>query len=272
MDSRDRAGRDMKGTMSDDQTAAPISVQLYTLRKQTAADFPAVLARLGEKGYVGVELAGFGDLTPEQLRAVLDDAGLVVSSAHVGFQEAPEFAAALDAHASLGCETVVVPMLGPDSFTDPDAVRVAADGVSALDAVARERGMTLGYHNHFWELTKMPDGRPALLHFFDHVAPTVFAEVDSDWAQVGGCDPKELVTELGSRVGLLHVKDGPADEPPNPMVAVGDGAVDVRGVLEASPSARWHIVELDRCATDMFDAVERSYDYLVGSGLSRGRS
>jgi len=84
--------------------------------------------------------------------------------------------------------------------------------------------------------------------------------------------PEQLVTDLGSRVGLLHVKDGPADEPPSSMVAVGDGAVDVPGVLAASPSAQWHIVELDRCDTDMFDAVERSYDYLVGHGLSRGRS
>lgn len=132
--------------------------------------------------------------------------------------------------------------------------------------------MTLGYHNHFWEFATMPDGRPALLHLFDHLAPTVFAEVDIYWAQVGGVDPKDLVTQLGSRVGLLHVKDGPADEPASSMVAVGDGVIGVPAVLEASPSARWHIVELDRCATDMFDAVERSYDYLVGSGLSRGRS
>ena len=115
----------------------------------------------------------------------------------------------------------------------------------------------------------MPDGRPALLHLFDHLAPDVIAEVDIYWAQVGGSDPKAIVAELGSRVGLLHVKDGPADVPQSPMVAVGDGVVDVPGVLAAAPGARWHIVELDRCATDMFDAVERSYDYLVGNGYSR---
>jgi sugar phosphate isomerase/epimerase len=258
--------------MSNGQDTTPISVQLYTLRKQTAADFPAVLARLGAKGYVGVELAGFGDLTPQQLRRALDDAGLVVSSAHVGFGDETEFATALDAHQALGCEVVVIPMLSDKVFADVDTVRAIADRVNALDAVARERGMTLGYHNHFWEFATMPDGRPALLHLFEHLAPTVFAEVDIYWAQVGGVDPKDLVTQLGSRVGLLHVKDGPADEPPNPMVAVGDGAVDIPGVLEASPSARWHIVELDRCATDMFEAVERSYDYLVSNGLSRGRS
>jgi len=35
-------------------------------------------------------------------------------------------------------------------------------------------------------------------------------------------------------------------------------------------TAEWHIVELDRCATDMMMAVANSYAYLVGEGLSRG--
>jgi sugar phosphate isomerase/epimerase len=183
-----------------------------------------------------------------------------------------EFGAALDAHQALGVDTVVIPALPPDTFADLDSVRAAADRVNAAYERTDARGLTLGYHNHFWELTAMPDGRPALVHLFEHLAPDVIAEVDIYWAQVGGSDPKALVTELGSRVGLLHVKDGPADEPQHPMVAVGDGVIDIPGVLAASPTATWHIVELDRCATDMFDAVERSYDYLVGNGYSRGRA
>jgi hypothetical protein len=55
------------------------------------------------------------------------------------------------------------------------------------------------------------------------------------------------------------------------MVAVGDGAIDIPGVLAAGAAARWHVVELDRCDTDMFDAVERSYRYLVDNQLSQGR-
>jgi sugar phosphate isomerase/epimerase len=165
---------------------------------------------------------------------------------------------------------VVSPALPPDAFADLDAVRAAADRVNGARELTHARGLTLGYHNHFWEIVPMPDGRPALLHFFEQVAPDVIAEVDIYWAQVGGVDPAELVTTLGARVGLLHVKDGPADKPKHPMVAVGDGVVDIPGVLAASPTARWHIVELDRCETDMFEAVERSYDYLVGNGLSSG--
>jgi hypothetical protein len=48
--------------------------------------------------------------------------------------------------------------------------------------------------------------------------------------------------------------------------------VDIPSVLAAAPHAAWHVVELDRCDTDMFEAVEASYRYLVGNGLSAGRS
>jgi len=253
-------------------TRPPISVQLYTLREQTAIDFPAVLARLGAKGYAGVELAGLAGLTPAQLSSALADAGLVLSSAHVGLNAEGGFDAALDLHQSLGCDTVVIPSLPHDAFSNVDDVRRCADSVNAVVGAARSRGMTLGYHNHWWELAPLADGRPALLHLFEHLAPEIVAEVDVYWAQVGGADPAQIVTELGSRARLLHVKDGPADVPKSPMVAVGDGVIDVPGVLAAAPDASWHIVELDRCATDMFEAVERSFDYLVGQGYSRGRA
>jgi sugar phosphate isomerase/epimerase len=251
-------------------TPKPISVQLYTLRDQTAVDFPAVLARLGAKGYAGVELAGLSGLSAAQLTSALTVAGIGLSSAHVGLAVDGGFDAALDLHQSLGCDTVVIPSLPHDAFSNLDDIRAGADQINAAVVSARSRGVTLGYHNHWWELAPMPDGRPALLHLFDHLDPVVIAEVDIYWVQVGGADPTEIVAELGSRVGLVHVKDGPADGPSSPMVAVGDGVIDVPAVLAAAPDARWHIVELDRCATDMFDAVERSYDYLVGNGYSRG--
>src|SRR5262249_25477106 len=115
------------------------------------------------------------------------------------------------------------------------------------------------------------DGRPALLHFFDAVEPGVFAEVDVYWAQVGGVEPSALLAALGDRARLLHVKDGPADTPASDMTAVGTGNVDIPRVLASAPGAHWHIVELDRCATDMLEAVEASARYLLGNELSKGR-
>ena len=78
-----------------------------------------------------------------------------------------------------------------------------------------------------------------------------------------------LLTELGARAPLLHVKDGPAKQG-EPMVAVGSGSLDIQGIVRAG-SAEWLIVELDECATDMFEAVEASIRYLEDSGLGVGR-
>jgi sugar phosphate isomerase/epimerase len=252
-------------------SAPPVAVQLYTLREQTASDFAGVLERLAAMGYVGVELAGF-PAAPDELRRVADGAGLRFASAHVGWSGSDDFAAALDACVAIGCDTAVIPFFGPDAFEDLDAISRTAEMIRSARRLAAARDLTLGYHNHWWELERVIDGRPALVHLFERVGPDVAAEVDIYWAQVGGVDPARLVAELGARVELLHVKDGPADGPGSAMVAVGDGAIDVAGVLAAAERARWHIVELDRCDTDMFDAVARSHEYLVGRGLSSGRS
>ena len=115
------------------------------------------------------------------------------------------------------------------------------------------------------------DDRPAHEVLFEQLHPEIFAEVDVYWAQVGGSDPVEVVRSLGSRARLLHMKDGPADSPKSANTAVGDGVVDLTGIASVA-DAEWYIVELDRCETDMFEAVEQSYRYLVGEGLARGRA
>ena len=248
---------------------ADTSIQLYTLRDEAAVDFRAVLMRLGAIGYVGVELAGFHGLTPAELRSTLDDAGLVLSSAHVGLAKPDEFEAALDEHEALGCDTVVVPMLPPKAFADLDAIRTAADRINAANERVRARGLTLGYHNHFWELP-LVEGRPrASNSSISSTTPCSPRSTSTGRASAASTPPSW--SRSSARAALLHVKDGPASDPADAMVAVGDGVIDVAGVVAASPAARWHIVELDRCDTDMFDAVERSYHYLVDNQLSRGR-
>ena len=52
------------------------------------------------------------------------------------------------------------------------------------------------------------------------------------------------------------------------MTAVGSGRMPVAEILAASPSATWHVVELDRCATDMLTAVGDSLAWLTAQGLA----
>ena len=52
------------------------------------------------------------------------------------------------------------------------------------------------------------------------------------------------------------------------MVAVGSGRMPVADILAACPSAEWHVVELDRCATDMLTAVGDSLAWLAAHDLA----
>lgn len=249
----------------------PISVQLYSLREQAAKDFEGVLRRLGDVGFVGVELAGFHDLTPKEYAAIVEDAGLVTSSAHLTDLSPDGFNAALDDLQEVGCNIAVCAFLPPENFADLDAIKASADALNKANEIATARGVSLGYHNHWWEFQTILDGQTSWAALIERLDPSVFVEVDIYWATLGGADPKQVIADLGDRLWLLHVKDGPCDAPESPLVAVGSGTLDIPAILTSAPTAKWHIVELDRCATDMFTAIADSYRYLVESGLSQGR-
>jgi sugar phosphate isomerase/epimerase len=250
--------------------APSISVQLYSLRDESAQDFPAVLRRLGTTGFVGVELAGLHGLTPDQFNAIISDAGLVVSSSHVG--ASPDvLLGSLDECEAVGCDTAILAFLPPENFATLDAVKASAELINSGFAAASSRGMTFGYHNHWWEFETIIDGRTAWSHLWDQLEPGVIAEVDLYWAKVGRADPTQVIADLGDRLAYLHVKDGPADDPKNPMVAVGSGSLDIPAILASAPTAKWHVVELDRCASDMATAIDESYAFLTSNGHSRGR-
>lgn len=253
-----------------EQALPRTAVQLYTLRSVAEPDLFSVVPKLASFGYAGIELFGnqLRGLDVAAVARLLDGCGMVASSAHVALGDSGLDEADLDDLQLLGVDTTVVAYLPPDAFADLDAVSRAADRLNRAAQQVAPRGLALGYHNHFWELQSVITERAALLHLFDMLDPGVVSEIDIYWAQVGGVDPVQLVAEMGDRVGLLHVKDGPANDPAAAMVAVGAGSVDIPAVLRANPAVRWHIVELDRCATDMYDAVEQSHQYLMELGLS----
>jgi sugar phosphate isomerase/epimerase len=230
-----------------------------------------VLRRVGGVGFVGVEVAGLHGLTAQQFAALATDAHLVVSSAHVSAISPDGLNAALDDLQDIGCDVVVLGFLPPDRLADLDAIQRSADELNAANEIARSRGVSLGYHNHWWEFSTMVGGQSAWSALFERLEPSVFAEIDIYWATFGGADPRQVIAELGDRLRLLHVKDGPCDAAESPMVAVGSGTLDIPAILTSAPTAKWHIVELDQCATDMSVAVADSYRYLVDSGLSQGR-
>jgi sugar phosphate isomerase/epimerase len=240
-------------------------VQLYSVREQLPLDRKGVLKRIAAAGYGAVE--PFNILAdPDGLRADLDAAGLAVCSVHAvpaGEQEADVLAAAR----TLGAGTVIVPYLPPARFATAESIAGVASDLNQMAARAADAGLRFGYHNHDFELSSIVYGKPALEVLVSLLDEPVLLEVDTYWAAVGGQDVPALLTRLGDRVRFLHVKDGPITKD-DPMTAVGSGRMPVARILAAAPSADWHIVELDRCATDMLTAVEQSLAWLAAHGLA----
>lgn len=249
----------------------PIALQLYTVRREIANDFQGVLRRIADIGYIGVEggLDLFANEQGDRLRCV-NDLGLQLPS--VGLGKLPIDASRqrlMERAAQAGCKYIMLSQ-PPDEFKRIDSIKAVAERLNEADEIIRRSGLILCYHNHWWEFENRFDGKSAHELLREYVAPTVSFELDVYWAQTGGADPVTEVRKLDARTPLLHIKDGPAVQG-QPMTAVGEGTVDIAGVIQSSQDhARWVIIELDECATDMLEAVEKSYTYLVKKGLAHG--
>jgi sugar phosphate isomerase/epimerase len=241
--------------------ATPLSIQLYTLRDQIAADRDGTLTRLAEIGYRSVEpYDPTGD--PTGFRKLADELGLTVPSTHAYALFSQDAGEVFDAVRAVGTDRAIIPGgIEHELFTTTDGLQQVADQLNGFAAKAAEHDVLIGYHNHWWEIEPRFEGRTALEVLADLLAPEVFLEVDTYWAAVGGADVPELLRTLGDRVYALHVKDGPGvkDEP---HTAVGQGTIDVPSILAAAPEAV-RIVELDSCAGDVFEAVGESHRYLT---------
>ncbi|UCM91183.1 sugar phosphate isomerase/epimerase family protein [Streptomyces marincola] len=241
--------------------APPLGVQLYTVRDALAADRDAALARIADIGFTAVETYD-PTADPEGFRRVADDLGLRVVASHAVQLVTGDPEPVFDALATLGTDFAIVPAGIPaEEFTTRDGLARTADLLNGLAERAAGHGIRLGYHNHWWELEPVFDGRHAIELLADRLAPGVVLEVDTYWAAVGGADAPALLRRLGDRVAALHVKDGPIDRD-RPHVAVGAGAMPVREILDAAPGAL-RIVELDTCAGDFFDALADSRRHLA---------
>jgi sugar phosphate isomerase/epimerase len=238
-----------------------IALQLYSVREAMAKDFAGTVRKVAAMGYPAVEPSGFPGTTPKEGAKLFRELGLTVSSIHIfPPPSGAKLDEALELCATLGCR-YIVSGYGPDDFKTPDLVKRSCDVFNEANAAITGAGLKFAVHNHWWEYLKIGD-RYVYELMLEYLDPSVLFELDTYWVRTAGPDPVAIVKMLGSRAPLLHIKDGPADKD-KPMTAVGDGILDFPAILKAAEgSAEWLIVEIDRVAGDMMEAVAKSYNYL----------
>ncbi|MEO3773620.1 sugar phosphate isomerase/epimerase [Micromonospora sp. B9E7] len=263
---------------------------LYSVRDRITAapddsgvpyGFERVLARLAEIGYKEIEFAGYTQsteilgrqITPTEIRKILDDNGLVANGTHATIQPAT-FQQQLDIAEELGMKNI-----GTGSDPTNSAYKAewdaAADIWNELGRQAKARGMRLYTHNHDAAYSFLIDRGPRdaqgrqtrssgirrLEYFFEITDPRyVFFELDIYWAYVARYkhqkyvnaagqevtdlfDPILTVADRTTRFPLFHAKDGDRDTSvPNghQMVPLGDGDINFQQFFQTIGERNFH--------------------------------
>jgi sugar phosphate isomerase/epimerase len=250
--------------------AAPIGLQLYSVRKVIEKEgYANVVKKVAAAGYAGVEPAGFPTSNVQDAAKLFKDLGLAVPSAHVGIPIGEKKNETFDVMKTLGSKRAISGF-GPKEFATLDLTKAACDKFNEAAANCKAAGLQFGIHNHWWEYQPV-EGQMVYKVMLEKLSPDIFFEIDTYWVKTGGCDPVAVVKEMGKRAPLLHIKDGPAKQGV-PQTAVGDGVLDFPAIVKAAGNnLEWLVVELDDCATDMIEAVQKSVTYLKSKGLGRGK-
>jgi sugar phosphate isomerase/epimerase len=241
-----------------------IALQLYSVREPAGKDYEDTVRKVAAMGYRAVETAGFPGTTAEKAKQLFTELNMRVVAAHSAMPLGEKKNEVLETMEALGKPLLICPSVPKDELKTNASVLKLCDTFNEANAIAQANGLRFGFHNHWAEYAKTEEGSYVYQLFMEHMDPAIFFELDTYWIQVAGCDPVKIIKMMGKRAPLLHIKDGPGVREAA-MTAVGDGVIDVPAILKAGgDNAEWWIVELDRCDTDIMEAVRKSYTYLKG--------
>lgn len=257
------------------------SLQLFTIREQLESDLDGTLAAVAARGFTAVEPYDFVRRA-DAMAAALAAAGLSAPSGHAFLASesfvnpdgsgttlpVPAPAEVFAAATTLGMHTVIDPYTEPSRWESVEQIAETARLLNAAAEVGAALGVRVGYHNHAHELEAEFDGVTGLEVLAGLLDERVVLEVDLYWVARGGVDPVALLERLGERVIAVHAKDGTLEpalldaNPPADQVPAGDGTVPLVAAIEAAPALELAIVEFDHYDGDLFDAIERSREFL----------
>jgi sugar phosphate isomerase/epimerase len=254
-------------------THARLSVQLYTVRNELAKDFAGTLKRVAGIGFKYVETAFWPkDISLQDAAHHLEDAGLKVSSSHIEIPIGVNRKLMLDTARAFGTKTMIWHGWPEDKrYSSLEGTRELIGIYNEANKFAKDNGLNFGLHNHWWEYRNKVDGKFVYEILAAELDRDIFFEVDTYWVKVAGQDPAGIIEKLGERVKLLHIKDGPArwseklaTDNPDPMTAVGRGTQNFPAIIKASKNyPDWLIIEMDKTATDVFEALAQSFEYMT---------
>ena len=237
-----------------------LALQMFTVRNEWAKDPEKTLAAISAIGYSGVEFTDYLGMDATELKDLLDKYGLKAVSSHISYKKLSEnFIDEINYVKALGANYITIPSLPSEMRNDELSILHAAAELDDMARKAKQKGISLSYHNHTFEFLTVFNNRSIEQILIDE-APNLNFEVDTGWAGVSGIDNKEFLAKLGYRVDLVHVKDVNNENIP---VEIGEGRLNIKAVFDMvdKMAIRWAIVEQDTMqAYSELESIKVSYD------------
>ena len=267
----------------------PIGVQLYSVRDAMAEDFEGTIKKVKEMGYDGVEFAGLFGNSPEKVKAICDENGLVPISAHVSYDEiAADPEKVISDYAKIGCKYIAIPYAVEERRPGGELFDETVEGIRNFAAIGKKYGITMLYHNHDFEFEKLNGEYLLDLLYKALSADELQTELDTCWVNYGGEDPAAYLRKYAGRAPVVHIKDFVAKsrgakvydligiddgaqeladgEKDFSYMPVGYGVQDMPAIVDAckAAGAEWLIIEQDdpSMGKTPLECIKLSIDYL----------
>lgn len=225
------------------------SYQLYSARNEKSLD--DTLKTLKQLGYAQVEGWGGQFADPAALARSLKTAGLTMPTAHMGFAQLEDTAAALKIVDTVGIETVYCPAPPTANYREGKGNwQKFADDLGKIASAFKAAGKGFGYHNHHWEFTKLAGNKTPIELLLG--SADMQWEMDLAWVVKAGENPVAWMDKLGSRISAIHVKDiAPSGQKldEDGWADVGTGTLDWQQLLadaKAKTKAKYFVMEHDK--------------------------
>ena len=232
-------------------------LQMYSVRDITKKNLDKALKQVAQIGYKYIEFAGFFGHSAEQVKAMLDNYGLIVSGTHSGLDELDrDFAGTVKYHQAIGNTNYIIPGAPWGTAAELDDTIAKLNKYKPMLAA---EGITLAYHNHDGEFLPNKDGLVA--HKEMEKRTDIDFEIDTYWAYAAGKDPIEVITRLQDRVHVIHLKDGDMNKEGFPL---GEGSCPVAAVREKDIElGMTMVVESENLKPDGISEVAQCFKYLM---------
>lgn len=251
-------------------TKLQVGAQMYSVRDhcQDPADMLACMKAIKAMGYNICQMSGYNREIPvEQVRDLLDEAGLQCVCTHIGFPEMEEdIGEVIRQHRVLGCE---YPGIGglPGEFRNPEGYVEFARRASKVAEQLLDNGMHFIYHNHAFEFERFAGcGKTGLELLMENASPALQFELDLFWVQMGGGNPLEWIEKVRGRMDIVHFKEMNGSAESRGVIApIGAGNMNWSALMDACDDigVKYALVEQDNAVdTDSLKCMEFSWNTL----------